>query len=105
MNWMDANVMLAENVSENYDKKEILVFPNPAADRINICLYTDQASEIRTEIYDLLGRKAAIFTYMPDDPGYQMISTDLNLSPGYYILKVFQGNQQTGRKNILVTRR
>jgi len=30
MNWMDANVMLAENVSENYDKKEILVFPNPA---------------------------------------------------------------------------
>lgn len=105
MNWMDANVMLAENVSENYDKKEILVFPNPASDRINICLYTDQASEIRTEIYDLLGRKAAIFTYTPDDPGYQMISTDLNLSPGYYIIKVFQGNQQTGRKNILVTRR
>ena len=105
MNWMDANVMLAENVSENYDKKEILVFPNPATDRINICLYTDQASEIRTEIYDLLGRKAAIFTYTPDGPGYQMIGTDLNLSPGYYILKVFQGNQQTGRKNILVTRR
>lgn len=105
MNWMDANVMLAENVSENYDKKEILVFPNPASDRINICLYTDQASEIRTEIYDLLGRKAAIFTYTPDEPGYQMISTDLNLSPGYYIIKVFQGNQQTGRKNILVTRR
>jgi len=82
-----------------------LYFQILQTDRINICLYTDQASEIRTEIYDLLGRKAAIFTYTPDGPGYQMIGTDLNLSPGYYILKVFQGNQQTGRKNILVTRR
>lgn len=104
MNWMDANVMLADNVSENYNKQELLVFPNPARDRINIYLYTDQLSEIRTEIYDLSGRKAGIWTYMPDGAGYQMISKDLDLAPGYYILKVFQGNRQTGRKNILVIR-
>jgi len=91
-------------IGQTYEE-EIDYLKDWITDRINICLYTDQASEIRTEIYDLLGRKAAIFTYTPDEPGYQMISTDLNLSPGYYIIKVFQGNQQTGRKNILVTRR
>jgi hypothetical protein len=104
MNWMDANVMLADHVSENYNKQEMLVFPNPARDRINVYLFTDQISEIRTEIYDLLGRKAVIKTYMPEGDGYQMISFDINLAPGYYILKVFQGNKQRGSKKILVGR-
>ncbi|NLJ42525.1 MAG: T9SS type A sorting domain-containing protein [Bacteroidales bacterium] len=105
MNWMDANVMLADNVSDNYNKQELLVFPNPVRDMINIYLYTDQSSELRTEIYDLLGRKAVIRTYMPEGAGYQLINFDVDLAPGYYILKVFQGSKQKGSKNILVGRK
>ncbi len=57
VNWIDANIMLAENVSENFARDEILVFPNPARDKINLYFYLVYSGEIRIEIYDLLGRK------------------------------------------------
>jgi hypothetical protein len=60
---------------------------------------------LRIEIYDLLGRKAVIHTYMPEGAGYQMINFDVDLVPGYYILKVFQGNKQRDSKNILIGRK
>ena len=41
VNWIDANIMLAENVSENPSKHEILVFPNPVRDKINLYFYLD----------------------------------------------------------------
>jgi hypothetical protein len=105
MNWMDSNILLAENVSENYGTNNLLVFPNPVRDIVNIYFYTDLVSEIRTEIYDLLGRKAFIGQYMPESAGYQLISFNVDLAPGYYILKVFQGTRQAGSRNILVGRR
>jgi len=104
VNWIDANIMLAENVSENYAKDEILVFPNPARDKINLYFYLVFPGEIRIGIYDLLGRKVLDQGNMSLSPGYQYISLDINhLVKGYYILQVFNGDKRIGRRNILVT--
>ena len=106
VNWMDANIMLAENVSENYAKEEILVFPNPASDQINLYFYLVFPGEIRIGIYDLLGRKVFDKELLQESAGYQFISLDINqLARGYYVLQVFKGDKLIGRKNILINER
>ena len=106
MIWMDANIMVAENVSENHSKLEILVFPNPVRDQMNIYFYLDLSGEISIELFDLLGRKALRYVTSLENTGYQLINlqTD-NLASGYYVLRVMQGDKQIGRKNIMVNRR
>jgi hypothetical protein len=106
VNWIDANIMIAENVSENYSKNDILVFPNPARDKINLYFYLTFSGEIRIEILDLLGRKVFHDEIIPDNQGYQYLGLDINkLASGYYILQVYQGDKRIGRENILVTGR
>jgi hypothetical protein len=106
VNWMDANIMLAENVSENYSRNEILVFPNPVRDLINLYFYLSFSGGIRIEMFDLMGRKVFINEIIPENKGYQYLSFDFNnLASGYYVLQVSQGNRQIGRRNILVTGR
>jgi len=106
VNWIDANIMLAENVSENFPGNDILVFPNPARDQINLYFYLTFSSEISIEIIDLLGRKVFRDEIIPETPGYQYISLDINqLASGFYVLQVFQGEKRIGRRNILITGR
>ena len=106
MNWLDANIMVAENVSENYSSDDILVFPNPARDQINLFFYLTFSGEIRIEIFDLLGRKVFHDEIMQENQGYQYLSLNINqLASGYYVLQIFQGGKRIGRKNILVTNR
>jgi hypothetical protein len=105
MNWMDANIMVAENVSENYSKNDILVFPNPARDQINLYFYLTLSGEIKIEMFDLLGRKVFHDEIMPENTGYQYFNFNIpQLASGYYVLQVFQGDQRIGRKNILVSK-
>jgi len=106
VNWIDANIMLAENVSENFARDEIVVFPNPARDKINLYFYLVFSGEIRIGIYDLLGRKVFHEEMLQENQGYQYISLDINqLAGGYYVLQVFQGDKRIGRRNILITGR
>jgi len=106
VNWIDANIMLAENVSENYSGNEILVFPNPAMDQINIYFYLTCSGEIRIEMVDILGRKVFQEEIFPENQGYQYLSLNINqLASGYYVLQVSQRGNRIGRKNILVTNR
>jgi hypothetical protein len=106
VNWIDANIMVAENVSENHSKNDILVFPNPARDKINLYFYLTFSDEIRIELFDLLGQKVFHEEIMPENQGYQYLSLDINeLASGYYILQVYQGDRRIGRDNILVTGR
>ena len=106
VNWMDANIMLAENVSENYAMEDILVFPNPASDQINLYFYLVFPGEIRIGIYDLLGRKVVDEELFQENAGYQFISLEINhLVSGYYVLQVFKGDKRIGRKNILINER
>jgi hypothetical protein len=106
VNWIDANIMQAENVSENYSENDLLVFPNPASDHINLYFYMTFSGEIRIEMIDLLGRKVYQDKFIPENQGYQYISLNINnLASGYYILQVFQGDKRICRENILVNGR
>jgi hypothetical protein len=106
LNWIDASITVAENVSEDYSVNKILVFPNPARDQINLYFYLTFIGEIRIEIIDLLGREVFHDQIQIESQGYQYLSLDINqIASGYYVLQVFQGDQRVGRKNILVTGR
>jgi len=106
LNWIDANIMVAENVSENYSGNEILVFPNPARDQITMYFYLAYSGEIRIEMVDMLGRKVFQEEILPENQGYQYLSLNIDqLASGYYVLQVSQGGNRIGRKNILVTNR
>jgi hypothetical protein len=57
-------------------------------------------------MFDLMGRKVFSNEIIPENKGYQYLSFDINnLTSGYYVLQVSQGNRQIGRRNILVTGR
>jgi hypothetical protein len=104
--WIDANIMLAENVSENFSGNDILVFPNPATDQINLYFYLTFSGKIRIEMFDMLGRKVFYEEFLPENQGYQYLSLKINkLASGYYVMQVSQGERRIGRKNILVTSR
>jgi hypothetical protein len=103
VNWIDANIMFAEGVSENPSKQGILVFPNPVRDRLNLYFYLTYSGEIKVEIIDLLGRKVIYNEFLPDNQGYQYISFDINnIASGYYVLQIFQDQRFIGRENILI---
>ncbi len=105
MNWIDANIMVAENVSGNYSKNDLLVFPNPAREQINLYFYLTAAGEIRIEMVDLLGQMVLQNEIIQENTGYQYLSFGVsNLASGYYVLRLMQGNRQIGRKNILITK-
>ena len=88
--WMDANVMLAENVSQNYSRSDIMIFPNPASDHINLYLYLDLLAEIKIEIFDLLGRKVFQNEINPDSSGYQIFTFNIqNLTKNDALLSTY----------------
>jgi hypothetical protein len=104
LDWIDANIVVAEAVPEDNSNQDILVFPNPVKDKMNLYFYLTFSGEIRIEIFDLLGRKIFNEEFLPESQGYQYLSFDIyNLAPGYYVLQVLQGDRQIGRKNILIT--
>ena len=103
VNWIDANIMFAEGVSENPSKQDILVFPNPVRDKVNLYFYITYSGEIEVEIIDLWGRKVFSNEFLPDNQGYQFVSLDINnLASGYYVLQISQGQKYIGRENILI---
>lgn len=105
VNWIDANIMVAENVSGNYSKNDLLVFPNPAREQINLYFYLTTAGEIKIEMFDLLGHIVLQNLIIQKNTGYQYLSFDIsNFVSGYYVLRLMQGNRQIGRKNILITK-
>jgi len=103
VNWIDANIMVAEGVSENASKNDILVFPNPVSDKMNLYFYLSYSGLLKIEIFNLLGQKVFFEELLPETQGYQYFSIDIqNLASGYYVLQVLQGSKQIGREKILV---
>lgn len=102
--WLDANIVEAENVSNDYSEYEILVYPNPAKDMANVYLYLDYAEMLKIDIFDIMGRKISETEIIPERTGYQNFSVDVShFATGYYVLKITQKQRQIGRKNIIVT--
>ena len=102
--WIDANIVEAENVSNDYSEYEILVYPNPVKDLANIYLYLDFTEKLKLEFFDIMGRKIYESEIIPEIIGYQNFSVDVShFASGYYVLRIIQKEMQIGRKNIIVT--
>ncbi|MCE5347392.1 MAG: CotH kinase family protein [Bacteroidales bacterium] len=105
MQWIDENIANTATSGDVSSKQDILVYPNPVKDQMNLVIYLSYANEIkvRFELFDLLGRSVFNELVIPGNEGYQEFSFNVSkLMPGYYILKVMQGEKLIGTKNILI---
>ncbi len=74
------------------------VFPNPAADLLNVALENHSEETIRVSLYDLQGKPI----FDKTSPGNKSISLDVaDLPRGAYFLQIFLQNETLTRKVIL----
>ncbi len=106
MDWIDANIMSTGGNYGDASKADILLFPNPVSDRINLYVYSTGYEKVRIELFNLLGQKVFYKEIVSGGSGLQYIELDISdLMSGYYILRAAQGQKQLGRKKILVSGR
>jgi hypothetical protein len=81
----------------NFSNFDLLVYPNPSAEKITVSIPELENSKAKIEIFDLLGRIA--FSKEYSNIGSSELQVDLSaLSKGNYILKVSNNNQFTTKK-------
>lgn len=73
--------------AENADfSKSITLYPNPAAEYINVKLGSLQASHVKLTLYNIIGNEVAIETELMEENILRVRVKDL--STGYYLLAV-----------------
>ncbi len=81
--------------TESRSDSEILIFPNPAEEILNI--YSEKSPISLVEIFDLQGKKVSEKSFS-QAPSYQI--DIFKLSAGIYLLKINSENTVTYRKII-----
>jgi hypothetical protein len=81
---------------------EFSIFPNPASDRINILVEVRRKGNLQIEIFDISGRQVYRMSREAIQTGHQYIQLEnLNLSNGYYVLKIKAGDIIRSEKIII----
>ncbi len=85
-------------IDENFiDENDLLVYPNPASDRIYLTYDKTKANPVSVDIKDLQGR-----TILRAGFDVNPITVKLDrLSPGFYTVSVLFDNRQTINKKII----
>jgi len=82
----------------NSEENEVLVFPNPANETINIHVSNNFADKISVEVYDVLGKK-----YLSQSStGNGMKINSAEFAKGIYFLKI---TTSTGKQNLTVIKK
>jgi hypothetical protein len=86
------------NVHElNFTKNELIIFPNPASDNLQVSL-TNLKGEAAVEVCDQLGKKV-LSQKMNFSAGMNNFSIDIkNLSKGIYYLRILSSDKKIVRK-------
>lgn len=105
--WIDDNIEQAANLSTSTAGNEMLVYPNPVKDKLNISFYTIFTGKVNIECFDLAGRKIFNCIFNPEDSGYQYLNLDIQnrLNTGCFIITLKQDGIIIGRKRIIVDKR
>jgi hypothetical protein len=91
------NVLLTVGEMMNiYDNTDILIYPNPATERINIETSTEKISEIA--IYDISGKQQFVRFYKSPIKQTQL---DINLPAGSYLLSI-KADKNCYRSNLII---
>ncbi|MFN0032423.1 MAG: alpha-amylase family glycosyl hydrolase [Flavobacteriales bacterium] len=68
---------------------DLLVYPNPASDVLNVAFHNQSAGMVSVTITDMAGRQIAALANEHKPQGMQLIATDVNaLSSGIYLVKI-----------------
>jgi hypothetical protein len=81
---------------ESVQDREVLVFPNPALDRLNL-VFSDSTPLLSSSIYDAAGRFLQSF-------GTQTVLDVSALNEGVYVLKVITGEGVVSR-SVMITKK
>jgi hypothetical protein len=101
--WIDDNILFAEGTIQNGSEKGIIVFPNPADEKISLYFHIDFTGDLKFEFFNLLGQKVFQDFIALDHLDYQYMEIDVSgFEPGYYILVVTQGKRFIGKEKIIV---
>jgi len=103
MAWIDGNIEESGNNGDLEPGSEIVVYPNPASNTLNLSIYLSSALRLDVEMFDLAGRKVLVDFFKPGSTGYQYASFDISrLSAGYYVLSISQGGRLISRQKIII---
>ena len=83
---------------------DVQVFPNPAADQLEITYVLAKRSPVRIQIFDLLGRRAMDAIYPMQQPGNSRVTMGVkDLAAGTYFVVIDAGGRR-GRQSIVRVR-
>jgi len=104
VNWIDANIMVAETVSGT-SGNDILVFPNPVRDKINLYFHLSKPGTVRIVMTNLMGHRILEEEHVREADGDQFIEVIPGKQvPGLYVIQVFRGDRLIGKKSIVFAR-
>lgn len=82
----------------------LTVYPNPASGQVTVGLTLDKASEVRVEVYDVLGRAVAVLHEGPLGAGEHALSFEAaGLPAGLYLVRV-EGEGFRAARRVTVVR-
>jgi hypothetical protein len=100
----NSNGTIAEIIELDDENTEIVAYPNPCKDFLNLELNINN-KEASIYIFDMLGEIVKIITKDPLENGLNYISADLtNVSPGAYFLIIDTGDSKVFSKKITTVR-
>jgi photosystem II stability/assembly factor-like uncharacterized protein len=88
------------------DMNNLMIYPNPFRQQTRITYSLDRPSEVKIEIFNLLGARTADIVNMRQDPGefsYDLNASDIGVSEGIFYLR-FTVNGNTTVKKLILTK-
>lgn len=78
-------------------------YPNPIRGRATVTYHLDQPGHVRLEVFDVLGRRAAVLVDEVQAPGAQVTTFDASgLAAGVYVLRLAAGDAVATRRVTVV---
>jgi hypothetical protein len=79
------------------------IFPNPFNGYASILVGLPEATDLKVNIYDVLGRKVSTLVYGPYSEGYHKIKFDAgNLASGVYFVRAVAGNKDALKRIVIL---
>ena len=101
-NFVENQLIIATSVKENTHSSNIQLMdavPNPAADQTLIRLYIENDSELKLELFDVIGNKVLELAKGEYLKGYHEFELDLSsLAAGSYIYQISCNNQRKSKR-------
>jgi hypothetical protein len=104
LSWMDDNITSTTGLfdAKNYENN-LIVFPNPVKDQMNIRLAIENIDRISIDIIDLLGKKVFNTDYSPESTGNMSVKISIPyINNGYYILIIKQKKQIIATHKLII---